>query len=321
MAKSGLLADIGATNARFALTGARGIYAESVLKCNDFPGPAEAAQAYLESVKPAEKPECGCFAVAAPITGDVFKLTNHPWSFSIPDIKESLNFETLRFYNDFEAIALSIPHLEDRDVIHVQGGKPVPEAPIGVIGPGTGLGVASLFWDGHGYKSVAGEGGHATMAAKTQREFDIFLYLRRHKYSHISAERVCSGKGLVNIYNAIRGLDGRDDLPDRTPEEISAAAMDKTCPVCAEALDLMLGFLGTAAGNLALTLAAEGGIYIAGGIVGKLGDYFFRSRFGQEFSAKGRYVDYLSSIPVYLIRNEYPAFIGLRAGLPGDCAV
>lgn len=321
MVKSGIIADIGATNARFALTGEQGIYAENVLKCADYPGPAEAVQAYLEQASPACKPQAGSFAVAAPIIGERLTMTNHPWSFSIPEIKEKLALERLSFLNDFEAIALAVPHLGSDDLTKIRGDEPIEHAPRGVIGPGTGLGVASLFWDGHGYRSIAGEGGHVTMPAKTQRELDLFMYLRAHKYRHVSAERVCSGKGLVNIYNAIRGLDGRDDLPDRTAEEISATAIGGSCPVCEEALDLMLGFLGTVAGNLALTLGAHGGIYIAGGIIGKLGAYFESSRFSAEFVAKGRFEEYLVPVPVYLIRHEFPAFIGLQADLLRDaCA-
>jgi glucokinase len=185
------------------------------------------------------------------------------------------------------------------------------QAPIGVIGPGTGLGVASLVWGGQGYVAIPGEGGHVTIGARTQREFDVIQTLRQ-KYRHISAERVCSGKGLVNIYNALRLLEGRDDLPDRTPEEISAAAITRACPLCVEALDMMLDFLGSVAGNLALTLGAFGGLYLAGGICTQLGEFFYTSRFREAFEAKGRFSDYLGKAPTFLILHPFPAFVGLQ---------
>lgn len=306
----GLIADIGATNARFALADQNGFYEQKVLPCADFPGIVDAAKAYLDMVD--AKPKRAAFAIAGPVLGDYFEMTNHLWVFSIKETKQALGFDEFALINDFEAIALGIPHLKPEDITQIGGTQNAQQrGTIGIIGPGTGLGVASLFWDGQKYRANAGEGGHVTIPAKTQREFDLFRTLR-YKYSHVSAERVCSGKGLVNIYNAIRTLDGHDALPDRTPEEIAENAINKTCPACEEALDKMMGFLGNIAGNLALTLGASGGIYIAGGIPAKLGDYFFASRFRAEFEAKGRAGDYLKPIPTYLITHPYIAFVGLQ---------
>lgn len=314
-AKAGLIADIGATNARFALADVDGIHREQVYKCNDFSGIVEAASAYLEEVGNRNIRDAA-IAIAGPVSGDRFEMTNHPWKFSINDTKDRLGLQHIHMMNDFEAVALAVPHLrEGEDYRQVGPGRAVAQAPIGIIGPGTGLGVASLIWDGKAYRPVPGEGGHVTMPARTMREFEVFQWLLGHKYHHVSAERVCSGKGLVNIYNALRGLDGRADLPDLEPEDISKKALESLCPLCAEALDLMLGFLGSVAGNLALTLGSFGGIYIAGGIAAKLGDFFDRSRFRDEFLAKGRFKDYLEPIPTYVILNPFPAFIGLQADL------
>lgn len=315
--QQGLIADIGATNARFALAGPDGIDREAVLKCADYPGIAEAAETYLKTISDADKPKQASVAIAGPVNGDRFEMTNHPWSFSINETRVRLGLEKFTLMNDFKAIALSVPHMQAEDVRKIGDGVPVAGAPIGVIGPGTGLGVASLFWDGHRYQAVPGEGGHVTMPAKVQREFDVFRTLR-YKYRHVSAERVCSGKGLVNIYNALRILDGRDDLDVRTPEEISMAALDGSCDICAEALDLMMGFLGTIASNLAVTLGAHGGIYLGGGIINRLGDYFYQSPFYDQFRAKGRFENYLSDIPVFIIQHPFPAFVGLRADLLQD---
>jgi len=309
---TGLIADIGATNARFALSDGVNYREERVLKCADHPGLVEAARAYLEQVG-ATGIVAGSLAVAGPVNSDAVTMTNHPWSFSIRETKDALGLEHLTVMNDFRAIALGVPHLTPDQLRHIGPHvPPQPQAPIGIIGPGTGLGVASLIWTGDHYTPVPGEGGHVTIAARTQREFDVLKTLHT-KYRHISAERVCSGKGLVNIYNALRELEGRDDLPDRTPEEISAAALSKTCPICMESVDMMIGFLGNVAGNLALTLGVFGGIYLAGGICLQLGEAFFQSRFREEFEAKGRFDAYLKDVPTILILHPYVALVGLSA--------
>ncbi len=308
----GLIADIGATNARFALADEKGFYEQKVLQCADYPTIVDAAKAYLADVGE-KKPAAGAFAIAGPISGDYFEMTNHGWTFSISETQKALGLSHFTLLNDFQAIAMAIPHLKREDVKTIGGNQtPTQGGTIGVIGPGTGLGVASLFWDGTQYRANPCEGGHITMAAKTQREFDIFRTMR-YKYRHVSAERVCSGKGLINIYNAIRILDGHEDLPDRTAEQISEAALNKTCPVCEESLDKMMAFLGSISGDLAMTLGAFGGIYIAGGIPAKLGEYFFQSRFRTEFEAKGRFGEYLKPIPTFLITHPFIAFVGLQA--------
>lgn len=314
---AGLIADIGATNARFALADDQGIYEEKVLQCGDYPSIVDAAQTYMDGLKGA-KPKQAAFAIAGPITGDQFEMTNHLWNFSIRQTQADLGLSSFTLMNDFKAIALGIPHLKPADMMQVGGDqRPEVHGTIGIVGPGTGLGVASLFWDGSAYRANPGEGGHVTMPAKTQREFDIFRTLR-YKYHHISAERVCSGKGLVNIYNAIRVLDGHENLEDKTAEQISQAAINKTCAVSEEALDKMMAFLGCVAGDLAMSLGAKGGVYIAGGIPAKLGDYFFNSRFRTEFESKGRFGSYLKPIPTYLITHPFIAFVGLQHHIVGE---
>jgi len=307
----GLIADIGATNARFALTDGTSVENIEILKCSDYPGITEAAKAYLKMVKPAQKPRLGAFSIAGPVHGDHFVMTNHPWEFSIESTKLHLKMEKLHVMNDFRAIALGVPHLPDANVKQIGGGRAKKAQPIGIIGPGTGLGVASLVWDGYRYVPVPGEGGHVTMPAKTQREYDVFAALR-HKYRHVSAERVCSGKGLVNIYESLKTLDKLDDLPVLSPEEISEKAIAKNCDICHEALDMMMDFLGIVAGNLALTIGAHGGIYIAGGIVMQLGEHFEKSRFRRSYLSKGRFENYLSDIPTFIITDPFTAFLGLQ---------
>lgn len=304
-----LIADIGGTNARFALADKNGITESRTLLCAEYPTLVDAVRAYLNGV--GVKPKRAAFAIAGPVTGDYFKMTNHHWEFSIEETRKILGLDHFELMNDFKAIAYGVPHLKADDFKQIGGNqKSQPEMPIGIIGPGTGLGVASLVWVNGRYHPLAGEGGNVTMGARNQRELDLMNHLRR-TYRHISAERVCSGKGLMNLYSAIAALDGHS-VPERTAEEISQAALNKSCAVCVEALDRMMGFLGVAAGNLALTIGAHGGVYIAGGIPAKLGEYFENSPFRGEFEAKGRYEAYMKEIPTYLITHPNIAFVGLQ---------
>ncbi len=313
--KTGLIADIGGTNIRLAIATRAGYNHVLELKCADYKGPAEAVQAYLQKIDMDVKPSVGVFDVAGPISGDHFKMTNNEWSFSVSDVQKKLGFDSLHLLNDFEAVALGIPMMTDKDLVKIGGGDIQKEAPIAVIGPGTGLGAASVITKDGLHIAVPGEGGHMTMPAKTRREFDIFQAMKENKYSHVSAERVCSGKGLVNLYKTICLLDRKSKAFDLTPKEISAKGMSGECDICAECLDLMCGFLGTIAGNMSLALGAHGGVYIAGGIPVKLGEYFLNSRFRSEFEDKGRFRDYMESIPTFLVTHPYIALHGLQHDL------
>jgi glucokinase len=306
-----LIADIGGTNARFGLVDKNGLRDLVYLECRKFSGPSEAADHYLKKLPKQEKPVVGIFTVAGPVMDDLINFTNLSWTFRASGVKKDLGLQELEVMNDFKAAALAIPDINPALLQKIGGEDPIPEMPKGVIGPGTGLGVATLHWDGDRYLAQPGEGGHVTMPAVNDREFNIFRQLLV-KYHHISAERVCSGKGLENLYNAIKVLDRKYESPDYSAPEISQRAIKGECEICKEALDLMLAFLGRVSGNLALTLNARGGIYIAGGIPTKLGDYFFKSRFLQEFQAKGRMHDLMTKMPVYLIKHDAVGLLGLE---------
>jgi glucokinase len=239
-------------------------------------------------------------------------MTNHVWAFSIDETRSSIGLNKLAVINDFAALANAVPFLSEKDCYQVGEGAAKKGAPIGIIGPGTGLGVAGIVFGADAKPIVLPtEGGHVTMAATNAREWALFEWLLKSKYHHISAERVVSGKGIVNLYNAVCGVEGLD-LPERTPAEITKAGLDRSCKVCTEVLDLFCHFLGVAAGNLALTFGAFGGIYIAGGIVPQLGGFFKTSRFRESFLAKGRFSEYLSHVPTYVITHPYPGLEGLK---------
>jgi glucokinase len=309
-----LVADIGATNARFGLLDASGrLLHTQTLPCTGHKTLEEAARAYLDAAQPDAHPVEGAIAIAGPVTGDLLTMTNHPWTFSVKGTRDALGLDRLVVVNDFTAAAMAIPLLTEADRLKVGDGEAVAGEVIGVIGPGTGLGVSGLVHGPAGWTALAGEGGHTTMAAVDDRESAVLSHLRQ-RFSHVSAERVISGQGLVNLYGALTVLEGREPNP-LTPADVANHGLDDSDPVCAEALGMFCAMLGTVAGNLALTLGARGGVYIAGGIVPRLGDFFARSAFRERFVEKGRLRDYLGPIPTYVVTHELPAFLGLKAVL------
>jgi glucokinase len=307
-----LVGDIGATNARFGLVSPQGGRLHTrTLPVQDYPTISDAIIAYVGDRGGLPMPRQGAIAIASAITGDRVAMTNHPWSFSVSALRSQLGFDRLEVLNDFTALALALPHLKPEERLTVGDGTAAQGAPLGVIGPGSGLGVSGMIPSGTGWIALAGEGGHATMAPATDRESAVLERLRRH-FDHVSAERVLSGPGLVNLYNALASLDG---IPSRgyTAAQITDAGADD--PLCAEATTLFCAMLGTIAGDLALTLGARGGIYIGGGIVPRLGERFVQSPFRARFVAKGRFSDYLAAIPTYVVTHPLPAFIGCAAVL------
>jgi glucokinase len=240
-------------------------------------------------------------------------MTNHPWTFSVSALEKQLGLERLLVINDFTAQALALPHLKDSDKFGVGGGAAQAGYPIGVLGPGSGLGVSGLIPAANKWIPLSGEGGHATMPPITDRESAVLGALRRH-LDHVSAERVLSGPGLVNLYSALAEVDG---VPARqyTAAQITDAETGNRDPLCREATDMFCAMLGTVAGNLALTLGAKGGVYIGGGIVPRLEERFAASPFRERFEAKGRFREYLAAIPTYVVTHKLPAFLGCAAAL------
>jgi glucokinase len=303
-----LVGDIGATNARFALVRPDGSfgYTRAIL-CNDFATIGDAIAAFLAAA-PEARPSHSVLAVAASPQGDEVKLTNHAWSFSTEALRTSLGLTELRIVNDFHADALAIPHLAADELVKIGGGEAVAGTPIGILGPGSGLGVSALVSTSEGAVAVPGEGGHVTMAPADARESAV-LEILRGRFGHVSAERVLSGPGLVNLYGALRQL--ADAPPGAlTAEQISDPATRPDDRFAREATEMFCAMLGTVAGNLALTLGARGGIYIAGGIVPKLGATFAQSAFRERFEAKGRFRDYLAGIPTYVVVRPFAALLG-----------
>lgn len=314
-----LVGDIGGTHARFALVSAPGAppQATRTLRSADFAGPAEAISRYLEGC-PGVRPRWCAFGIATPVTGDAVRMTNLDWAFSIRELRAALRFERLEVVNDFTALALALPALAGEDLLAVGGGRPVAGRAVGLLGAGTGLGVSGLIPCGDDFVALEGEGGHVTLPTSDAGEAALLARLAT-RYPHVSAERALSGPGLVALYEAHAALRGAaaDAL---TPADVSARALAGSCPLCVAALDSFCALLGTVAADLALTLGARGGIYIGGGIVPRLGDFFARSGFRARFERKGRFSAYLAGIPTWVIRAPHAALLGAARALAREGA-
>lgn len=305
-----LIADIGATNTRCALLDDRGnAVSAEVFENASFAGIEALLQAYLEQRRTTDRPRRAALAVAAPILSDAVEMINIDWRFSQSQLKASLRLSRLTIVNDFAALAWALPSLGPGDRRQIGAGLPVTRTPLGVIGPGSGLGVATLVPTLDGWTAVSGEGGHATLAASTRDEAAI-IDLLRDETGHCSAERALSGPGIVRMYRALARAAGRESA-DLLPADVTELAR-KGEPLATKTLALFFSLLGTAAGNLALTVGARGGVYIGGGIVPRLLDAFQVSAFRERFVAKGSYRGYLDPIPTYVITDPLPAFRGLR---------
>ena len=306
-----LIADVGATNSRCALLDDQGQVAKSESFENaDFTGLPGLLRIFLEHRRASDQPKRAAIAVAAPVTGDQVVMTNIAWQFSQAELRQELGLSRLMIVNDFAAQAWALPTLGPGDCHQVGSGTGLTRTTLAVIGPGSGLGVATLTPSGDGWTALSGEGGHVTLPAETDREAAL-IEMMREEHGHCSAERLLSGPGLVRIYMGLARLAGRESA-QLQPADVTALA-DQGEPLAKHAFDCFFDMLGTIAGNLALTVGAKGGVYIAGGIVPRMLNRFEASGFRERFEAKGRYRGYLSAIPTYVVTDPVPAFRGLRS--------
>lgn len=280
---------------------------EQTLRTANFPGVVEAARRYLGD----RIVRAGVFAVNGPVEGDQIQLSNSPWRFSIRAVKAALGLERLVVVNDFVAQALAVPKLAEHERHKLGGGESVPERPIGVIGPGTGLGVAALLPVPGGWRPMASEGGHMSFAPHDELEAAVLARLRQ-RFDHISNERILAGPGLVNVASALAEL-ADQRLSPLEPKDVVERARSGTCRFCRQAVERYPGMLGAAAGDLALTVLARGGVFIAGGVVLRLGELFDVERFRRAFIAKGRFGPLLESIPTYLVTRSDTGLLGAAA--------
>ena len=311
-----LLGDIGATNARFALLAEGVLGPVEWLEVARYASFTDAVGTFLNQHRQRLRITDALLAVAGPVEDGRCALTNCSWTIDADELRATFGLAKVHVINDFEATALALPDLTAADLYALGGGRAVPGAPMAVLGPGTGLGVACLVPNSQNPVVIASEGGHATLAAVSRRE-DAVIDVLRQRFGHVSAERVVSGDGLENIYQAICTLDGMD-APLRKAADITQAALDGTCPAAHAALDTFCALFGSFGGNVALMFGARGGVYIAGGIAPRIVEFMARSEFRARFESKGRLRAYLEAIPSNVIMHPATTFIGLKSHAERD---
>ena len=306
-----LVGDIGGTNCRLALARNGQLQAESITTyaSSAYFSLVDAAKAFLHEREVSVT--SACIAIAGPVSGDDIKLTNHPWHFSIRQTQTDLNVSALAIINDFEAIGLALPHLRDEQLQQIGGGKSQPHKPKVALGPGTGYGATHVIPCGDAFIVLPTEGGHVSLAPSTQQELELFEWLLR-KHLQITCEQLLSGPGLERVYRALCDLHGVNCEPFGAAD-IQTRAVAASNPLCAAALHLFCELLGTAARDQALCNLAQGGIYIAGGIVKRFIPFLRNSGFRQRFEHSDTMRALLEPIPVYVITEENPGLIGAAA--------
>jgi glucokinase len=308
-----LIGDIGGTNARFALADPAkpGFSDVETLQCNDYESADAAIKHYLEIVR-AGAPDVICLAAAGPIIDRRVRFTNNHWEIAADELAVEFSIDAVQLLNDFEAIAYSVPFLTTADCMPVGLPEPKPldaeDYMVGIIGPGTGLGAVGLRRHEELYLPIAGEASHGGFAPETQVQIDILEALRE-RFDRVSSERLVSGPGLQNIYWALTRIHG-EKRAQLTPAEIFRAAADNTDSLAAEAVQMFFEVFGQVAGDLALTLGAEDGIFIAGGISKRYPDLLKNSGFRHGFENKGRHRSLMERVPTQLILHDQPGLLG-----------
>lgn len=312
-----IVADIGGTNARFALVTAKNnknfrIEHIKILTANEYNSISDALRDYMSSIG-SLNPQAACVAIAGPVVGDRVRMTNLSWEFSCEDIAKEFNLHTFVAMNDFAAVAAACSQVSDDHLITVKEGTEAENETKVVFGPGTGLGVAGLVNNQGKWLPVPSEGGHVNIAPATPFEADV-IKAAMSQHDYVSAEKFISGPGLLNLYKAICLVKG-EEAKDITQADISKGAVAGNAPTLHETLTTFCSFAGSFAGNLALTYGAKGGVYIAGGILPRFSDFLLESPFEERFSNKGVMSHFLESIPAKLMVHPETAFVGAAAWL------
>jgi glucokinase len=257
------------------------------------------------------------FGVAGPVQLGVAHITNLPWVVDAVELSKQIQVP-VRLLNDLTAIAHAIPFLSPADLETLNPGVPVKKGVLGVIAPGTGLGEAFLTWVGNRYHPHASEGGHSGFSPANELQVELIQFLQS-RFGHVSFERVCSGSGLPNLYAFLKES-GRYPEPGWLREALALAAdstpvivqtgMENRSAICVATLDLFADIIGNEAGNLALKVLATGGIYLAGGMPGRILPWLRKPDFIQAFTQKGRFTEMLNNVPVHVVLNPETALIG-----------
>lgn len=308
-ATSTLLADIGGTQARFAIMSGDVIGRHTHVPTRDHATPEAAIRAFLAASPGTPRPARAVIAAAGPLVGRRIKMTNAAWTLDPVRIAEALDFDSVDLLNDFAAQAWAIPALDRDDLRQIGGGEAAVEGHQAILGAGTGFGLALRATHGAGEFVIVTEGGHATLAAESEAEEAVLHGLRR-LHGHVSIERVLSGPGLAALYLQLAAARGAP-VARREAADIVACALSGSCPASIAALEMFCGWFGSVAGDVALTTGALGGVYLAGGVAMHFPDFLATSTFRTRFEAKGRMAAYMRAIPVWVVTHSDPAFLGL----------
>ena len=312
-AKTLLIGDIGGTNARFAIADPErpGFSDAMTLQCADYASADDAIRHYLGELSVAA-PDVICLAVAGPVIDGIVQVTNNHWTLNAADLATDFGINDVQLLNDFEAVAFSIPRLQAQgvEVIGLPDKNPVLDEDfnIAILGPGTGLGTAGLIRRGQVVIPIVGEGGHVGFAPKSQVQVNILDALRG-KFDRVSVERLASGPGIENIYWALTRIHG-EQRTQLSAEEIFTQSRDDGDSRASETVQMFFEILGQVAGDLALTLGATDGVYIAGGIAKRHPEMLQNSGFRNAFDNKGRHRALMERIPTLLITDDEPGLLG-----------
>lgn len=307
-----LIADIGGTNARFAIVaGPDETPVEArIVQTAGYPNIDDAIRATIIQGLGIQ-PRSAIIAIAGPVDGDEISLTNFPWVVRPKVMFESLGLSDIVVLNDFEAQALAVIALGEEHLEQIGGGSIDPDAARVVLGPGTGLGVAGLVKSRGRWIPIPGEGGHMDIGPRTARELEIFPHIEAID-GRISGEQILCGRGLVSTYRAVALADGKQPHYSM-PAEVTAAAADGSDPVAEEALALFATCLGRTAGDLALVFKSQGGVYLSGGIAQRIVPALRAANFRAAFEDKAPHTEMMRAIPIFVITNPLAALAGLAA--------
>ena len=305
-----VVVDIGATNIRFARLDARAAPGPMVkfatTKFPDFPS----ALAHFLKLEGGPHPARIAMAAAGPVFDDEVNLTNHQWQFSIRQLTRDLNLERLAVVNDLEALARVLPHLKSEDTVPIgdQIGRRPGKAPMAVLCPGTGMGIAGLVPIDRGWRPIATEAGHTSLSPLTDKEIAAWQFLRK-RYGRVSLERVLSGPGIVELYRALASLEGHK-VEVENSKQVVQLALDDESTLAVETIEIYCAWLGDVAGDVALMYVAKGGVYLAGDILVTIFEVLKQSQFRARFVNKGRATGVVHDTPTFLITWESPVLHG-----------
>ncbi len=309
-----LVADIGGTNARFAVhdISCDEIKDTIVLSVAEHPHFLNALHNFIDQIKQTGNweplPRAACMAVACPVDEDLIRFTNSHWTFSKSELSSELNQIHVEVINDFTAIAYSISALNSKEWFQLGEGKPQTDKPVAILGPGTGLGMCTLVPVNHGFMVLDGEGGHTHFAPTSAQEIAILNELKT-RFELVSLERLLSGAGIINIYQALCNLQSADIIHQKAAD-ITSAAIEGNDGLAVEVLSVFCRILGTTAGNFAMMTGARGGVYIAGGIAPRIINFIANSECRSQFENKGRFTSYVKNIPLRILLKDQPGLHG-----------